>query len=146
MLSGEYTGIDKKTEFLCLKCNSLFISTPYNMFTKSFCPHCHTRAGGFKKYNSGYFYVLSFPDLSCIKYGITNNLNNRIRKHSKSNNCFLLFSLYFESGKSALDLENKIKKYVGGKYIVKEDMPDGFTETLHPTAINEILKLCYSQL
>jgi hypothetical protein len=49
-------------------------------------------------------------------------------------------SEYHQDGKRALDWENNIKRTFGGRYVTKEQCPDGYTETLAIHLLEHIVK------
>ena len=141
IMIGDYRNVDTLSLFHCNNCNIDFKSKPYVMMTKSFCPNCHERSGGFKKYKPGTFYIILFPEYNCIKYGITNNLHERILKHNRSNKCDVLFTKEFNIGNDALLMENLVKTTFGGKFIDKSILEDGWTETLPVEYFHKIKEL-----
>lgn len=104
------------------------------------CPKCSI-GGGFKSNKSGTVYILHYTELKSIKYGITNNFENRFQQLSKQSECKLLHKLEFENGGDAFLIEKSIKKYFGGKYSTKEELPDGYTETLPESMKDELLAI-----
>jgi Zn finger protein HypA/HybF involved in hydrogenase expression len=140
-LIDEYLGIDRKTKFQCLCCNTEFVAVPYNIITKSYCPNCHKKGGGFNIHKSATFYIILFPTLNCIKYGITNNLNQRMARHNRSANCEILYTKDFLVGKDAFLLEQNIKSKFGGNFIGKDLLKDGYTETLPKELLQHLLEL-----
>jgi hypothetical protein len=139
-LVGDYTGIDKPSLFQCLQCDREFIASPYNIIVKSHCPDCRT-GGGFKSHQPATFYVLLFPKLNFIKYGITNNLQQRIGKHSRISECIVMRTIEFHSGKDALLFEQKVKKEFGGNFVSKEILKDGYTETLPIELLEDLIQI-----
>jgi hypothetical protein len=75
-----------------------------------------------------------------IKYGITNNLEQRLSQHRRYNGKFEInFSQFYNSGKDALNWEKSIKQKHGGSYVTEATMPDGWTETLSIEKLKELI-------
>jgi len=131
-LIGKYLRTNKKTKLKC-KNNHEWESTVTNIFNGNGCPSC--MKCGFDPNKSAHGYILKFE--SFIKYGITNDLNRRLREHSRNNGNFLLHkTILFENGFDAVKWENIIKNKFGGKYVDKALCPDGWTETLAINYLN----------
>jgi hypothetical protein len=132
---GEFKGVDYKTEFKCRE-NHIWVALPRNVLSVSSCPSCAKH--GFNPEKKAWTYVLNFG--SYIKYGITNNLDQRLNTLQKNGNYTLISSKCFENGLLALIWENNIKTIFGGKFVSKEVCPDGYTETLCISRIDELLE------
>jgi len=130
---GEYFGANDKTLFRCQN-NHVWESSPSNVIRETGCPSCASH--GFNPSKSGYFYLLEFSNF--VKYGITNNINTRLRQHKYNGKYNILLTKFFENGNDAKMLENVIKNKFGGKYVDKSHCPDGWTETLSKTDLSEI--------
>ena len=141
-----YLNIDTKCKFRCMLCNAEFISTPYLMMTKSHCHYCHKRRGGFNKFRPGIFYILYMTEYNCIKYGITNNLKQRLVKHRSSSPCNVLYSKEFINGNDAFFIEQNIKQQFGGGYIPKSTLKDGWTETLSLDYFDKLISIADNAL
>jgi len=109
---------------------------PYNVVNSgSGCPHCADYTnGGFKPSLPAWEYVFIREDY--LKFGITNNLTGRLNDHRRGGEIVLVHEKYHENGQLALDWERHIKQTHGGRYVTKEQCPDGYTETL-PIALLE---------
>lgn len=109
------------------------------------CPKCYpiNPKKGFNPNKPGWIYVLVFGDF--IKYGITNNLQQRLKKHLRNGNYVVGHTHRYEIGQHALDWENHIKRTHGGRYVTKEQCPDGYTETLPINSMEWIVKTTTSE-
>lgn len=137
-ISGPYYGTQKKMKFVCSNMH-YFESIPANIIYRKTCPMCSK--SGFKKNKMAYGYVLNFGNY--IKYGITNTLNQRMQKLRLHNGEFMICgTIKFESGQRAIDWEINIKKKFGGNFMTKTECRDGYTETLSPCLLRELLKEC----
>lgn len=84
-----------------------------------------------------------------VKFGITNRDTNERMKNQSSKSKFdheIFYELTLQDGQKILELENKIKEAMKGKtsYISKEDMPDGYTETVAPSELSTIMYIVKS--
>lgn len=133
---GEYTNQSTNTEFIC-EHNHRWEATPTNVMNHSSgCPHCAEY--GYNPSKPGWIYVLKFANF--IKYGITNDIKRRLAEHLKNGEYIIIISTLYEDGKVPRTLENSIKKELGGKFITKEQCPDGYTETLCCTKLDQLLE------
>ena len=125
---SEYLGHHKKSLFKCSNIeHEPWLATPCHIKNGKGCPKCAT--SGFKTDSPAWSYILMFEDY--LKYGITNNLQQRLWTHKHKNGDFrLVFSKYHQDGHSAVIWENDIKRTYGGNYVTKERCVDGYTETL----------------
>lgn len=131
---GEYTRNKIRTEFQC-KCGHIWKTTPNRIMSGDGCPVCADY--GFNPGKPAWIYILTFDTF--IKYGITNNLNSRFYKHTKSGQYTVALTKLYEDGSIALNWEKNIKIIFGGRYVTKEIMPDGYTETLSPDKLEALL-------
>lgn len=145
--------ISAKTKNLLVKCfeHGLY-RTSSDLFLNSgrgcsLCP-----CGGFKFDKPGYIYVQKLSgELDAIKFGISNSLpKNRMKAQQYLSvlNHELVFSWFFDKGASAFEVERQIKKKYKGltKFVPREMMKDGYTETLPgeimPVFLKEVKSLC----
>jgi hypothetical protein len=137
-LENEYLGYSKKSMFKCKNVDHVpWLTTPFNIISGKGCPQC--AKSGFNPNKPAWPYVLLFEDY--IKYGITNNLQQRLWAHKHKNGIFtLVMSEYHEDGRLALAWENNIKRTYGGRYVTKEQCPDGYTETLSVHLLEYLIK------
>ena len=138
---GEYSTAHIKTEFICLSCENHFYIRPTDLISPlpKGCPYCNTN--GYQCGKSGHFYLLEFVDLKILKYGITNYVKRRVHELSKQGKCAVLKTIYFENGMDALLIEQAIKRNFGTRYATKEDLPDGYTETIPESMKDELLEI-----
>ena len=96
------------------------------------CPECATT--GFSQVGIGWLYLLATPGRRVFKFGITNDLETRLDKHSKQGFTVLVEERLYEYGGDALKIETALlrhKKAMGWQHgMAKADMPDGYSETL----------------
>ena len=133
---SEYINAKTKSEFMC-EHGHTWMSIPDNIVRGSGCPECST--SGYHPLDPGYLYVIDFGHF--IKYGITNDLNRRLKKHGKIGNYTVVASQLYEDGSVPQQLERDVKRQIGGKFVDKTIMPDGWTETLCITKIDLLLAL-----
>lgn len=133
-LVGEYTNNHTKTTFQCCYGHE-WITTPNSVKGGCGCPVCAER--GFSPLKPAWVYVLAFANF--IKYGITNDLERRLREHNRNGDYTLVYSHLHQIGQHALDWENNIKRTHGGKYAAKDQCPDGWTETLPHYVLEAII-------
>lgn len=122
---GKYVSARTKSEFRCDEGHT-WHATPDSVLRGSGCPSCANH--GFNPQKPGWEYVLDFGHF--IKFGITNNLDGRLAAHKKNGTYLVVHTQYHEIGQSALDWENDIKRTHGGRFVTKDECPDGWTETL----------------
>jgi hypothetical protein len=134
-LIGKYKNAKIATTFQCDN-NHTWNALPTNIIQGSGCPVCIR-----SHLNSGVLYVLHFEEMKYIKYGITSNFDRRYRELSKQGECSILYKLEFEKVYDAFLTEQKIKKILGGKAATKEELPDGYTETLPESMKDELLAI-----
>lgn len=114
------------------------------------CPRCANR--GYQPLNQGTIYIQKLnynSSLVGVKFGITNGkAQERMRNQSRVSKFDheIFYELTLQDGQKILDLENKIKEAMKGKtsYISKEDMPDGWTETVAPSELSTIMYIVKS--
>ncbi|EKA1102536.1 hypothetical protein OJ364_004212 [Salmonella enterica] len=107
------------------------------------CPTCSP--SGYDNTKAGYLYVQHVPDVNAIKFGITNRTpEKRMMQHARGSklNHTLVWAFRFDSGDKAREVENYIKRKWKDKtkFVSKEVMPDGYTETLPADMMHTFLK------
>lgn len=135
--SYTYISSHTKTKFIC-SFGHEWVTTPASVMHGSQCPHCSEK-GGYDSSKSGTFYALDF--ITFIKYGITNNLQRRLAQHKRNGRYTIAFTKSFEDGSIAQKLEREVDKKFGGRFATKEQCPDGYTETLCPSKLKDIITL-----
>lgn len=133
-LVGNFVNRHTKTFVKC-KCGNEWGVTPRSIMRGSGCPNC--TIFGFKEHKPAWVYVLDFGIF--IKYGITNDLNRRLNEHLKNGKYTTVFTKRYGTGREALTWENNIKQTYGGNFVNKDVCPDGYTETLPKSILQEIL-------
>jgi hypothetical protein len=93
--------------------------------------------GGFKSKLPAWEYVLKYE--SFLKFGITNDLERRLSEHRRNGTFEIVHSKYHTDGELAQQWEHLIKQKYSGKFITKSKFPNGWTETLPLTLLEEIL-------
>jgi hypothetical protein len=131
----EYIDAKTRVTFQC-SFSHRWITTPANVLNGTGCPSCATH--GFDISKPAHSYILRFDDF--IKYGITNNLKTRLAQHRRAGNFTLIESRQYDTGREALDWELNIKRTHGGNYASRDQLPSGFTETLHTDKLNELVQ------
>lgn len=136
-LIGDYINGKTKTTFKCV-CGNIWMSTPGNILKGQGCPSCAEY--GFKLNKPAWIYVIDFGEF--IKYGITNNIKVRLGKLKQSNGkYFVVITKMYETGSMAFNMEQRIKQELGGKFVTKDILPDGWTETLPKDNLEMLINL-----
>mgnify|MGYP000085453628 CR=1 FL=1 len=89
-----------------------------------------------------YLQELVSPNVRAIKYGKSTISSDSRKKQQSSKSMFeqSVIKEWFFSTKAEMDyVESQIKIKLGGSFVKKMWMPDGFTETLPYTALNDII-------
>ena len=133
-LIGEYIDAKIKTNFQC-ECGHLWSTTSDSIMSGCGCPSC--AAYGFNPGRPAWIYILIFANF--IKYGITNDLDRRLKDHLKNGEYTVALSKLYEDGSIAQNWERDIKIIFGGRFVSKEIMPDGYTETLSLDKLQALL-------
>jgi hypothetical protein len=126
-----------KTKVKCHLCNFEWTSRPAHLLSGYGCPNCSKT--GYKSGKSGMLYIVRFPEF--IKYGITNNPKRRFNSHQKQGMLEIIETYQYDNGEIPVKLENLIKTNIGGKYVSKEILNDGWTETLPTESLVEVQSL-----
>ena len=141
---GEWKGNTTKLKLQC--CNGhTFTPTVNGFLSGNRCSSC--ARFGYNTLKHGTLYIQKLIKKSCfygIKFGITNlTTQERMRNQSRVSKFDheIFYELTLQDGQKILELENKIKEAMKGKtsYISKEDMPDGYTETVAPSELSTIM-------
>jgi hypothetical protein len=135
-MTGEYYDTVTKVEFECI-CGYKWLATPRGILKGRGCHKCATH--GFNPGRPGWIYILVFDEY--IKYGITNNINQRLYSHKRKNGDYTVAMMKLhQDGQIAKQWENNIKIIFGGKHVTKDICPDGWTETLAVDKLNLLLE------
>lgn len=100
------------------------------------CPSCACLSRGFNQMIPGHFYLNLLTkdnDPVALKYGITNSTpEKRLTWLSFGTDLEItnVFSNKFVLGADALEMENLFKKTFGGRHLTKQELANGFTETI----------------
>jgi len=103
------------------------------------CPHCKPPPSGFNRGRGGYFYLNRLIDetgkVRAIKFGIT---NCKVEKRISSMQLCTVFHIeniyrhYFKNGQDAFDMETLFGKEHGNRFLSKDLLTTGYTETVSP--------------
>jgi hypothetical protein len=137
VMTGEYIDAVTKTEFQCIENHKWHTRLCDILFQSQGCPYCSTR--GFQRTKPAWLYVLAFG--TYIKYGITNNLNNRLAQHKRNGEYTIELTKFFQVGSDAINLERTIKQKFGGRFVSDATFQNGHTETLCISKLNEVIKV-----
>lgn len=136
LLIDEYVGANYKTKFKHVDCDHEWFAKPADLiYGLHGCPKCAKH--GFNTSKPAWTYIIETNNY--IKYGITNNLNQRLKAHKRNGDVVIHHTHHFNSGQDAKLWENNIKDIFGGSYASKEQCPDGYTETLPLSKLNDLL-------
>lgn len=106
-------------------------------------PCCKCRKYGFMSGKAGRFYIQTLDD-KYVKFGITNKeTRQRIAQQQRKSkfNHKLVYEAEFPDGSKALELENLVKKTFNTKVVPRDEMMDGWTETLRVEDLPILLKV-----
>lgn len=152
-----YKNKNSKFDYICRKHNNSF-SVSYDSFVNAGCRAtcCNSQYGGFKRDKPAIFYVVKWysESKSWIKFGITNHTENptirfeqQKEEHHKKTGFNLTYTpLYITKptdGETIFQLEISVSKLkqIYGNICSKNEMWDGYTETLPLKAYDEIMKV-----
>jgi hypothetical protein len=135
-LIGDYVNNYEHTTFTCGEGHTWLAATGL-VLNGSGCPSCAQY--GYSQSKPGYMYVIRYDDY--IKYGITNNLESRLSSHRKWGEFTIVHSSRVEDGRVPYRLERMIKKTLGGNFVSRDIMENGFTETLSLERLPELMKM-----
>ena len=134
-MMDEYVNCNTKNLFLCENGHE-WPAHANSILAGRGCPVCAKT--GFNPDKPAWTYILEFDGF--IKYGITNNLKNRLDSHRKNGEYKVAWARDYDHGYDAVEWENNIKRVYGGKYVTKEECPDGYTETLPLNLLESLIK------
>ena len=146
---GDWVGNKTKLNLQC--CNGhKFTPTITGFESGNRCSKCAKY--GYVPSRQGTFYVQKLLNNGLffgVKFGITNRTTKDRIKAQSAKSKFdheIFYELTLQDGQKILELENKIKEAMKGKtsYISKEDMPDGYTETVAPSELSTIMYIVKS--
>ena len=127
----EHSG--KKVWWQCSQCNLEWKADIGNRSKGVGCPNCAEH--GFNPYKLAFFYIrdVKVKKKRAIKFGITNQLTGKRetkQKRGVDGSLETIFKIKVK-GHLAMSIENKCKIIYGRYgYLTKEELPDGFTETI----------------
>lgn len=135
----EYVESSTPVKILC-KVHGEFLQKPVHHLRGCHCPACAT--GGYNRGKSGTFYIIKVND-STIKFGITHNINRRIKDLSFGTEyeLELLHIFDFLDGNIPFAIEREIKSTLTCGVIDKENMYFGYTETTNLDNLPKILEI-----
>ena len=128
---SEHSG--KEVWWQCSQCNLEWEVEIYHRSNGVGCPSCAEH--GFNPGKLSFFYIrdVKVKNKRAIKFGITNQLTGKRetkQKRGLDGSLETIFKIKVK-GHIALAIENKCKTiYVRDGYLTKEELPDGFTETI----------------
>ena len=144
---GPWKGKDSKIRLKCNNGHEWVVRIHNFVYQGNRCPSCPHHGGGYKPSKQGTLYIqMLYRNKSFIgaKFGITNVSSKKRMSTQRAKSKFdheIFYELTLQDGQKILELENKIKEAMKGKtsYISKEDMPDGYTETVAPSELSTIM-------
>lgn len=141
-VGGSYEDYTSKLKLLCTQ-NHITNSTCYDSFLNQGirCGSCSV--GGYSCGLTGSFYIQNIEDF-CIKIGITNKTSEqRMAQHSSKSiyHHKLIYSETFEDGYIPYHIEKFIKDIYPRGVVSKENMRDGFSETIDIKYLEDILTI-----
>lgn len=127
-----------KVTMLCSEHGFYYSSVNDLLSKKSGCPKCANM-----EYNTFYInFVEDNGKLIALKYGVTSNLNKRIQDQNAAS-VFKIrnFKSFQLSHDHCVRLENLIKAEIPSSYLSKNEMKDGYTETICPSFYEKLVSL-----
>lgn len=139
-----YSGIKDSKWLLQCSEHGEFLSNWISVVNKGTkCPTCACKNKGFNQMIPAYFYLNKILDsrgnLIAYKYGITNStVSKRLQWLQMGTNYVLenILSHKFSKGRDAAKLESLFSKAFGKKFLSKEDLTVGYSETVAPENID----------
>lgn len=135
-LIGVYKNNYTPTTFRCSEGHEWQTNAGTLLSNKSECPTCAIY--GFSPLKPAHIYVIAYRDF--IKYGVTNKIEQRLEQHRLWGEFNIIVKRACETGAIALRWENHVKTTIGGNYVSREIMGNGFTETLPRSKLNEVIE------
>jgi hypothetical protein len=140
---GEFKNCKQKVDVTCYE-HGIFKITPDNHVQGKGCPLCGK--SGYQPQRSGIFYILKVSD-NVIKFGITNDIERRLKELSKRNsyNLEVLYKFEFDDGYIAQTIESEVYRdsSIIRNVVSKADMPSGYVETTYYSNLSKILDIVY---
>ncbi len=134
-LFREYVTGELYSQFECVCGNMWEARAPMVLFGRG-CSSCTVY--GFDDGEPGWSYILDFG--TYIKFGITNDLDRRLKEHLKNGDYKIAKTKLYERGLDARNWEKNIKAIFGGRYVTDAVCPDGWTETLAPDKLQRLVE------
>ena len=140
---GDFKNCKEKVDVIC-RTHGIFKITPDNHVQGKGCPLCGK--SGYQPQRSGIFYILKVSD-NVIKFGITNDIERRLKELRKRNsyNLEVLYKFEFDDGYIAQTIESEIYRdsSIIRNVVSKADMPSGYVETTYYSNLSKILDIVY---
>lgn len=144
---GSKLARQEKVVVECQECLNQFTPLVGNLFQGKGCSVCANY--GYNPSIQGHLYLLSVKDENNVvlgyKFGITNSPEDRIKRIQRK----CMYSVWpvlvfnFKDGKEAAAIESSIKKLFGN-YFSREEMADGFTETIGVGQVKDLINCIHS--
>ncbi|WP_157829145.1 GIY-YIG nuclease family protein [Colwellia sp. 75C3] len=140
---SEYKGDTVKVKIRCEKEHEYLI-IPGSYKVGRGCAKCAKY--GFNPNEPGYIYIQEITlnsEVQGYKFGIAFDPVTRI-KSIRFSSIFkhrIIFTHRYDLGRDALNLENIIKGQFKTSHLSKQDMPQGFTETISPGDLEPLIKV-----
>jgi hypothetical protein len=143
---GAKLGRQEKVVVECTECKSQFTPLVGNLFQGKGCSVCANY--GYNPSTQGFLYILSIRQDDGVlgyKFGITNSPEGRVKRIQRrcSYDVRPVFILTFPDGKEAASIESSVKRLFGN-YFTKDEMPDGFTETVGVGQVKDLINYIHS--
>lgn len=146
-VDGKYTSCYDKVVMECEKGHH-YENSYISIVSGVMCDQC--RQHGYKENVPAYFYLQKLYKNGCfigIKFGITNrtpDMRKIAMKCLSKLDHEIIYTKHYEDGKIPRMIEHALKKAFKTKHISKEDMSDGYTETIAPEHLEEALSIAVS--
>lgn len=136
---GEYIGTTSTIERRCIW-HGNYTTKMSNFFSSlNGCPQCSNQIQNFAYING----VFDKDRLVCLKFGITKQPSKRYKQQSINTNFSITpLSIYkFSSIVNCKKAEKQVKLELPSRFLSKNDLPDGYTETCDIKYLEDIIKI-----
>ena len=140
-LIGEYQNVESKFKFTCNEGHKKKVTFHGFVLSLSKCSDCAEY--GWKDSKPAILYINYHKEMNALKFGKTNQLDgNRLgmqnRKMKDKPKWIEKYKTLILTGTKVTEIENRIKQELKQelKFLSKEEMPDGYTETAEFTKEN----------
>lgn len=138
----DYKNQHTKIDIIC-RDHGVFSQAPNSHLYAAGCPRCSNQRVGYRSTMGGTFYLLKVTD-DVLKFGITNNLDKRLKQIQQKCKYPVSVIYYLENpdGYVIRKLESEIiSSGIERGIITKQEMGSGYTETFHRKDFSLVLDI-----